>query len=376
MKTIGIIVPFYNTPMWGQTSLYTLCQSLKRYRKDYHIDIIVSDNSLPYTSKGKKRNFIRALSDVDYFREQGVKFFQLPETNKFHGTCLNFAVRYFHYCDYLLCWETDIVCHSDDWLDSVLSYMEDETVYMAGYENIHFDQGRDSRDWYIMPNPGIYRQNVLLEMDKAIIRNKDQTAYYGENYSLTDQCELNPYMNDVGVFSERRGFKEPHELCPDGKGMFIREHSLWYENGQWLFYHMLREGRNAKAFKSEDFYKEHNGEKVRDKTTFEDSKFAHYWAGTRSWDFLTHQEANLSQINYVRPKIEFEMELWKASVPKDIREIVSRVFNQDRDDICEFNNLKYIDTNSLGADSHRALARDTAHWFKSEFMDKNYANLL
>lgn len=375
MKTIGIIIPFYNTPIWGQTSLYTLCKTLEKHRDDYHIDIIVTDNTLPYTSRGKKRNFIKALSEPEYFREQGVKFFQPPEIQKYHGTSLNFAVRYFHYCDYLICWETDIIACSEDWLDTVLSYMEDNSVWMTGYENIHFNLDRDSRDWYIMPNPGIYRQADLLKMDAEILKNKDRTAYFGENYSLTEQCPVE-YMNDVGVFSEKRGFKDVHALCPDGKGRFVRPSALYYENGHWLFYRMLREGRNAKAFKYEDFYEILNNENVRSRTEFEDGKFVHYWGGTRSWDFLTHQEANLSQINYVKPKIELEVSLWRMLVPEEIRAMVPKVFRWDRDDIYELDNLRYIDMHKLGNDSHHILARETANWFKTEFLDKNYDNLL
>lgn len=388
MKTIGIVIPFYNTPMWGQTSLYTLCQSIEKYRNDYQIDIMVCDNTRHYTIRGKKKNFIKAVSEPEYFKQQGVKIFQTPDIAKGHGTTLNFAARYFHYCDYVLCWETDIACFNDDWFETLLSYLEDGS-WMAGYELVHHIQGKDNNDWYVMPNPGIYRSDVLLRLDAEVLKNKSQTVYYGENYSqsmtLYDIRSDKPSnimkhdtvcINDIGVFSERRGFPEVSDLCPDAKGNFIRTIPMWYENGQWLFYRMLREGGTYKVIPCEDFYSNFNGQEAREKTEFLGGKFVHYWAGTRSWDFLTHPEANLSQINYVRPKIEKEMAIWRLLVPEEIRKHVPEVFNMDRNDHEEIEGLKHIDTVKMGNPIHHEIARETAAWFKSEFIDTDYGNLL
>jgi hypothetical protein len=314
----------------------------------------------------------------------GVKIFQTPDIAKGHGASLNFAARYFHYCDYLICWETDMICHSD-WFETLLSYMEGD-VWMAGYEHIHRIHGKDHRDWYVMPNPGIYRVADLLRIDSEVLMNQNRLARFGENYSeetFTPDIRQGHValeflkkdiacMNDLGVFTERRGFAETSDLCPDGKGSFMRPTPLWYENGQWAFYYMQREGALFRILQCKDFYRDYNGDIAREKTVFENGKFTHYWAGTRSWDFLTHKERNLSQINYVRPKIELEVALWKEVVPDEIRTIVPEVFNMDRSDEQDFNNLAYIDTTKMGEPYHQQIARETAEWFKSEFIETNY----
>ena len=111
-------------------------------------------------------------------------------------------------------------------------------------------------------------------------------------------------------------------------------------------------------------------------SAFGDNLFRHHWAGTRSWDFLIHEESNCSQINYVREKINIEIAAWKSIVPKHIRAIIPDVFNACRNDEFEYTNLRHIHDNNLGNPAKQALSLDIANWYKREFLDRNFMNLL
>jgi hypothetical protein len=382
-KSIGIVVPFYNTPMWVQTSIWGLVSTIEKFKDKYDIQILLVDNTADESYRSYKKETINAVKLVPELSDR-VTIMKNPEGVRFHGTALDTAVRFFN-TDYLLCWETDIAIFSDDWLDWLIFNLEDPTTWMAGYElDTH---GKDVHIWYVMPNPGIYRMGLLKDIDTEVQNNLDFTHYYGDNYSTAKVMESNanvevPFVREVGyrygVFSEKRGFKDTHPNCPDGKGNFVRQNPFHYENGQWLFYRMMRDSRNLKYVSlPQNMLREPcNGEMTPMYSEFGGGLFKHYWAGTRSWDFMTHPEANLSQINYVREKIKIEIEVWKQIVPEHIRRIVPEVYNSCRRDDWEYTNLRYIYDNKMGNSASQALSLDIAEWYKREFLDTNFENLL
>ncbi len=372
-KSIGIVVPFYNTPMWLQTSIYGLVTTVHKFKDQYDIQILVVDNTDDVLYRSYKKETINALKLVPELTDK-VTIIKNPEKIRFHGTALDTAVRYFN-TDYLLCWETDIAIFNDNWLDWVMSHIEDHNVWMAGYEFLDYNNSRDNIVWYVMPNPGIYRMDILKEINKEVEDNSDVTHRYGNNYSFSNNDTAN---HRYGVFSEKRGFKDIHPNCPDGKGMLARPNPYHYENGQWLFYRVMRDDRPFiyKVLQQYRHLENCNGETTPMYSEFGGGRFKHYWAGTRSWDFMTHPEANLSQINYVREKIKIEIEVWKQIVPEHIRKIVPEVYNSCRRDDWEYTNLRYIYDNKMGNVNSQALSLATANWYKKEFLDTNFQNLL
>lgn len=383
-KSIGIVIPFYNTPMWIQTSIWGLVKSINQFKDKYDIQILLIDNMADEGDRSYKKESINAIKFVPELSDN-VTIMKNPEKVRFHGTTLDTAVRFFN-TDYLLCWESDIAIHNPDgWLDWVMSFINDEKTWMAGYEISDYTGSKDFHLWYVMPNPGIYRMDILKEINKDVENNHDFTHYYGNNYSehkyMVSNADVeNPFAEEIGfrygVFSEKRGFKETHPNCPDGKGKFAR--TIYnYENGQWLFYKMMRDYPNF-TYKAFDQYRKLescNGEQTPMYSEFGSNLFRHYWAGTRSWDFLTHPEANLSQINYVREKINIEINLWKQIVPEHIRKIVPDVFNSCRNDEFELTNLKYIYNNKMGNIRSQELSLSIHDWYKKEFLDNNFSNL-
>lgn len=384
-KSIGIILPFYNTPMWGQTSVYGLVNTINKFKDKYDIQILLVDNTANDGFRSHKKETINAIELVPELTEN-LTIIRNPENIPFHGTSLDTAVRFFN-TDYLLCWETDIAIFSDTWLYWIMSHIEDPKTWMSGYELADFYGNKNLSIWYVMPNPGIYRMDILKEINSEVENNKDFTHYWGENYSESRVLESDanvevPFVKEVGfrygVFSEKRGFKEVHPNCPDGKGPFARKNTFNYENGQWLFYRMMRDPRNLqyKSLENNRLLEQCNGATTPMYSEFGNGLFRHYWAGTRSWDFMSYPEYNLSQINYVREKIKIEIEVWKQIVPAHIRKIVPEVYNSCRNDEFEYQNLRYIYDNHQGNSASQALSLDVANWYKSEFLDTNFQNLL
>ena len=359
--SIGIVVPFFNTPMWVQTSIYGLVSTIPKYRDKYDIEVLLIDNVDSIGGRSPKKNFIDAVKLVPELCNE-ITLVENPEKTKFHGTALDHAVRYFN-TDYLLCWESDIAIYKDDWLDWIMAYIKDDNIWMAGYEFTDHYESKDSIAWYVMPNPGIYRMSILKEINKECQDNKDMTFYWGENYFQNKI--IDPYYQ-MGCFSERRGFKNIHLNCPDGKGKLARPNAEYYENGQWMFYKMMRDYPNLfyKVFQQERKLQNYNGELAPTHCCFGDGRFLHYWAGTRSWDFLIHPEQNISQINYVKEKILLEMNIWKERVPERIRKVVPEVFNSSKNVVFEYDNLKWIYNNNVGTVHHRNLSLGVADWYK------------
>ena len=384
-KSIGICVPFYNTPMWIQTSMWGLLNSLETYKDKYDIQLLLVDNAADEGDRGNKKEFIDAIKLVPELNDR-TTILKNPEGIRFHGTTLDTAVREFD-TDYLLCWESDIAIYDNSWLDWIMSHIEDEKTWMAGYELFDYTGSSNTHIWYLMPNPGIYKMGLLKEINNEVESNIDFTHYWGDNYSQSKIMESNanvevPFVREVGfrygAFSEKRGFKGPHPNCPDGKGKFVRTNAFNYENGQWLFYRMMRDDRNFthKSLPNHRQVESCNGELTPMYSEFGTNLFRHHWAGTRSWDFLTHPEANLSQINYIREKINIEINTWKTLVPLNIRKVIPEVFNSCRNDEVEYTNLRYIYDNKLGNKKSQELSLDIANWYKREFLDRDFMNLL
>lgn len=370
--SIGIVLPFFNTPMWIQTSLYGLLQTTEKYKDKYDIEVLVVDNAAQEGDRSLKKSYIDAVLNAPELADK-VSVILNTEDIAFHGTALDTAVRYFN-TDYLICWESDIAIYNDNWLDWMMTYVDDST-WMAGYEFTDYNNSRDTIVWYVMPNPGIYKLDILKSIDDEVVANKDFTYYYGENYG-SSQILAPDYT--PGVFSERRGFKEVHPNCPDGQGKLARPSANYYENGQWLFYKMLRDHPTLtyKVLDQHRHIERCNGELTPMYSAFGNNLFRHHWAGTRSWDFLTHPEANLSQINYIREKINIEINTWKTLVPLSVRKVIPEVFNSCRNDEVEYANLRYIYDNKLGNQKSQELSLDIANWYKREFLDRDFMNLL
>lgn len=362
--SIGIVVPFFNTPMWIQTSIWGLVSTISKYKDVYDIEILVIDNVADEGYRGLKKTFIDALRSSPEL-SSNISIIKNPENTRFHGTALDTAVRYFN-TDFLLCWESDIAIFNDNYLEWLLSFMTDPMTWMAGYEFTDYNDSKDTIVWYVMPNPGIYRLSILKEIDNFVQSNTDFTYYWGENYT---QSKVMPPIYKPGVFSERRGFREVHPNCPDGKGKLVRPTPEYYENGQWLFYKMMRDfpQYNYKILDQKRQLDDYNGELTPSFSDFGDGRFRHYWAGTRSWDFLIHPEQNRSQINYVKEKIETEIKIWKSIVPYSIRKIIPDVFNACRNDDFEISNLNFLNNN---------ISTIATQWYKTKFLDTNFQELL
>lgn len=383
---IGIVVPFYNTPMWGQTSVYGLKKTLQqpRYLDKFDLRVMVVDNSTEEGVRSFKKNSINAIKgvlDID----GDVSVVKNPSPLPFHGTTLDYAVEAMD-VDYLLCWESDINILSDDWFDFIWSHVDNQPdVWMAGYEFRTYEGKTHGIEWYVMPNPGIYRMDILKEIHAEVKSNKSADHFFGEGYSKSANIPISPpefgrppeIHFEYGVFSERRGFPEAHPNSPDGKGEMARPHACFYENGQWLFYRMMRDprGLNSRSMGAHLQVDMVNGSLTPMFADFGNGMFRHYWAGTRSWDFLTHEENNSSQINYVRPKIEKEIELWRQTVPDEIRSIIPDVFNSMRRDDAEIANLRHMVEHGNAPPDCRKLAMEASEWWQKEFLNSNFTNL-
>ena len=215
MKSIGIVIPFYNTPMWIQSSMWGLLNSIETYKDKYDIQLLLIDNAADEGDRGNKKEFIDAIKLVPELNDR-TTILKNPEGIRFHGTTLDTAVREFD-TDYLLCWESDIAIYDNSWLDWVMAHIEDEKTWMAGYELFDYTGSSDTHIWYLMPNPGVYKMDLLKEINSEVETNLDFTHYWGDNYSQSKVMESNanvevPFVREVGfrygVFSEKRGFKE------------------------------------------------------------------------------------------------------------------------------------------------------------------------
>ena len=368
--SIGIVVPFFNTPMWGQTSIYSLLTSLDTsFLSKYSVEVLVVDN---VESKFPQKCFVDALK---IFNNEDIKirFIDNPEMPKFHGTALYIGVCELN-TDYLLCWETDIVALKSDWLDWLLSFFEDSNLWGVG-TNYGIHDGYNDFNYHIpIPDPGIYRMSILKEINKECQDNKEPVFYYGKDYKEFVKEDL---QSKWGVFSERRGFKETHPNSPDGKeGKGIKYGAGGFLHGEWLAFRMLRDGRfhstyipqNVFMFE-EDFikYTSYGGDRIR-----------HYWFGSSKWQFLMGEELNWVQIKTMRLRIEEEIKIWKMIVPKEYRKKVIELFNKIRNDKFQINNIKHIYNNKLYPEKPyiQELSLEISNWWKQEFLDTNFQNLL
>ena len=343
----------------------------------HDVDIIIVDNASDTGDRSLKANTIDSIKSKHFSNVTVVKNEHYIRT---HGTALDLAVRSFgNEYDCLLCWESDISVFANDSVDWVASFLS-SSDWMVGYDQRDFKGSKNYPTWYIMPNPGIYNLEILKEIDE-IVRTTVQPFYFGQNYSKTKDIEL---KYEFGVFSEQRGFNEISDRCPDGIGNLAREFCVnsddvygLYENGQWLFFYMLRNSNmNYKSLYNNRVLKELNGELAPAYTEFGDGLFKHYWAGTRSWDFLTRTETNISQLNYIQHKITTEINLWKQLVPINIRKCVRDVYNSCRNDEYEVSNLRYVYDNKLGTRHSQKVSLDLSNWYKQEFLETDFGNLL
>ena len=377
-EKIGIVIPFYNTPMWGQVAVWSLIQNIKDQKLSdrYDIRIIVIDNMDEEGPRSNKKITIRAISDVPEFKEF-VTVVKNPLRIKGHGMALDIGLKAMPDIDYLLCSETDIIV-KDDWLDWLMLHLDSKT-WMAGFEFIAESGTRNVLSWYVMPNPGIYRADILRLIDEEVRNNKENMYYFGDAFTKTWSPAPASDIDQYGAFSELRGFKQLSEHNPDGKGAHIRPTPGHYENGQWLFFRVLAED-SGYQFRGLDCKNEYavysNGVSARSQTVFGDGKIIHYWAGTRSYDFMTHPEMNQNQINYVRQKIDLEVNVWKQVVPFEIRKIVPEIYNECRNDKAEIENILFLYNEEGVSPQTKALSKEIADWYKLNFLDTDFMGIL
>lgn len=380
-QSIGIVIPFYNTPMWGQTSLWSLIRGVERYRDRFDFEILVVDNASNFGPRSYKKPFINALRPIAE-GSPNVRIIENQSKVPFHGTALDLAVQELK-TDLLLCWETDIMVTSDDWLDFLLDSLGDS--WMTGYEWRADDGSTGWLTWYAMPNPGLYRMDILKEIHAEVRANQSPVHYWGEGYAQSKIMQATSSFGsddpdvigfDYGVFSEKRGFAETHPDCPDGKGVFARPNQCCYENGQWVFYRMMRDHRKlSHSFLPSTRKNDSINGVVYPQYSDFDGHLRHYWAGTRSWDFFTHPERNWSQISYVRPKIETEISLWRETVPEEYRKLVPDVFRSCRRDNIEIDNLRFIALEESAPPHLRAESQATADWYREFMSETDYDSL-
>ena len=236
-----------------------------------------------------------------------------------HGTALDHVVEHYE-ADYLFTMEPDVLVLQDDWLKWFVDQMKD---------NI-FSIGHWHHEGFINPSATLYRMNTLKIMLEECRANKDSNMYWGPDFSRSENIlpHYEYYLEDVGPFSEKRGFPPNTKLKgPSPSGQL--KGPGWWEPAQQAHHIAIEKGYDyipipcrhdiipERCIPSGTFYGEdHNFYLV------------HTWGGTRCYDILKHPVSDPTVLNNYQWWIEREVEIWNQIVPENRKEITKRFIKE------------------------------------------------
>lgn len=267
-------------------------------------EIVVVDNAWDWSPS------IRGVADIPFFNKAVIS--PNARSSKWHGTALDHVIDNFD-ADYLFAMESDVMVLRDGWLKWYMKKIM-PTDYAVGHW--HGEQ-------FINPSATLYNMKILKQASKEFRANKDPNMYWGPNFEKAESIipHYDKFLDDVGAFSEKRGFppgtilKGPH---PTGQ----MRGPGWYEPAQQLHHWAVEQGYSYTAL---DCLHEVDQDRQIPIGTFysekgiEEAYVVHLWGGTRALDILKHHISDPTVVNNFEYWLEREARYWKLVVPEDVQ---------------------------------------------------------
>lgn len=311
---IAIAMAHGHAAKWLQICL----TSLQMIKNDVEADIYIAATWPDHPT-------LRIITETDLGRN--IKIIPCTIRLHSHATGLDQILDYIsdkNY-DYMFTMETDCIAVKDNWLDWYLSFMENESIGMAG-----FFWAEGTNHFNINPSGTIYRMDMLLKYHKEVRENNENMFWHPNGNKHGNDGGMDPSIKDVaGVFSETRGIKNP---TPQQINVILKgvPQAAWYEPGAWLYCRSVGEygGVSVPFDHIYRMYGRHRAPEATYYGTKADIKFIHFWGGTRCYDFLKH-EVNDRFVSECAPLwMEREHDLWKEYVPEEYKRIIPSIYEE------------------------------------------------
>lgn len=301
-KKIIIVIPFSHTWFLAQTCL----AKLKQFKTGIkYVEIVVVDSSYEWSPA---INGIEKTSLFNNSMDKDILIFRNQRHSKYHATSLDYIIECFD-ADYLFTMETDVLICRDGWLKWYLDKMK-KGIYAVGHWH-----GEE----FVNPSATLYDMSILKKAQKEFRANKDPNMYWGKNFKKSKPVDKG-FLDDVGAFSEVRGFKPDTVLKKQPTGQL--RGPGWYEPGQQLYHWAVENGYGYEIVNTRHEVDEERqipiGTFYTDRK-IENSYLVHLWGGTRALDLLKHEISDPTVINNMEYWLRREGLYWKLVVPKDVQ---------------------------------------------------------
>jgi len=301
-----IIITFAmsHTWLWPQTCL----TQLKKFNPGVEdCQIIVVDNAWDWSPAARGLG----LFDVTVVNNQ--------RQSKWHGTALDYIIDTFD-ADYLFTMESDVMVLRDGWLKWYLDKIQG--VSEEG-EAACYAVGHWHGEAFINPSATLYDMNVLKQAQAAFRANKDPMMYWGEDFQKSESIipHYDKFLEDVGAFSEKRGFPPGTKMkCGNPTGQL--RGPGWYEPAQQLHHWAVENGYGfivANTIHEIDSERQIPIGTFYTDSTIEEANTVHLWGGTRALDILKHPVSDPTVLNNFEYWLEREARYWKMVVDPKIQ---------------------------------------------------------
>jgi hypothetical protein len=227
---------------------------------------------------------------------------------------------------HMFCAETDAMACQKNWLDWFHEqFKKVENCGMAGF---FWHEGQNH--YNINPSGTLYSVEMLARYHKECRENNEGMFWHPNGNRHDTESGMDPSIKDVaGVFSETRGIKNanPKQVEEIKQGV---PQAAWFEPGAWLYYRSLGEYEHVRVPCDHKYTK--FGPVSSPEGTYyggvNDTKYLHFWGGTRAYDFLKHP-VNDGFVSGGAPYwLEREDTIWKNNVPEKYRQIMPKVYKE------------------------------------------------
>lgn len=312
MPKIIIAIPVAHNYLWQDSCL---SQLLKFDPGIHDIQVVIVSNSHDWSPSINNMVNLSMQEDLPFPVEVAMN----DRHSMWHGTALDYVVEYYD-SDYLFTMEPDVLVLSDDWLLWFVALMsEQDNCFSVGHWH---EEGS-----YINPSATLYRMDLLKESFQEFRSNQDPNMYWGQNFSRQENilAHYAGFLDDVGPFSEKRGWKPGTKLKGPAPSGQLRGYG-WYEPAQQVHHWAVEKGCSyvqvpcrhdihlSRAIPIGTFYGKDP-----------DFHIAHLWGGTRALDLLKHPVTDPTVGNNMDFWLEREAQIWNQVVPEDRKEVTRKL---------------------------------------------------
>lgn len=313
MSKVIIAIPVAHTILYQDICL---SQLLKFDPGINDIKVVIVSNAFDWSPTIENMVDL-ALDDHHPFQ---IEVAQNDRAAKWHGTALDYVVEYYD-SEYLFTMEPDVLILADDWLKWFLEKAKNGNIFSVGHWH---------GEGFINPSATLYRMDALKDAFSEFRANQDPNMYWGPNFERFQSIlpHYDRFLEDVGPFSEKRGFSPGTKLKgPEPSGML--RGAGWYEPAQQLHHWAVEKGYDYEAVPCRHDIDPERSIPIGTYYGNEpDFYLVHLWGGTRALDLLKHPVEDPTVKNNMEFWLKREAELWMKLVPEDRKEVTRRLFKE------------------------------------------------